>query len=449
MRWLKLLFSFALISVAFNNCVPGFAPSNDSVSPINLPAELASSDSSTEVKVPITSDSDSSRRGAEQCPVGTCKALGSTQVLILTTETHVRVQSGEAKQLYRNSNSLNINLLVSKGGAVEDLIGGTKKKVFFEGSAKEYSLGKSGSTFKIKDSCGVVSTFAIGSDLSIKFIFSDGVQEFSMISGTNSFRYVYQGGRIELGPDEFMGIGYNYLDSSENSKTLFEEFCETEKARTCAELCEQIAKENHSPILSQRPVSENSYRCDIRGANVYFEFPKECTATYRPSCEVGSCKTIEAQTRYFVPASDTSARVLSGKSQEIFGYNRGDVNVVVHKGAVAKYGDQPVINKRMYFEGDAKDYSFNVSGNVFAIKDSCGALSQLTVGQDLKVKLIFKDGTQELLLVPGTNGNFRFVYQGVPRLFVALSSNEFFPAGTNYLETSVTSKPHFADSCFE
>lgn len=81
------------------------------------------------------------------------------------------------------------------------------------------------------------------------------------------------------------------------------------------------------------------------------------------------------------------------------------------------------------------------------VKDSCGVISQRTVGQDLKVKMIFQDGTQEIILARESNGTFRFVLDGMQKAYVFLSSGKFMQAGYNYMNAVETSKPHFDQAC--
>lgn len=164
----------------------------------------------------------------EACPVGTCKSLGAKSTFFApATQVNVRVQSGESKEVF-GSNRTDVNIIVSKGAAVTYNDQPGTKRVYFEGSAREYSLSKGGNIFQIKDSCGNISSFTIGQDLGIKFIFSDGIQEFRLIPGSNAFRYVSQGvlkSVFSMDPGEFMVIGYNYLDPAETSVSFFSGAC--------------------------------------------------------------------------------------------------------------------------------------------------------------------------------------------------------------------------------
>ena len=216
---------------------------------------------------------------------------------------------------------------------------------------------------------------------------------------------------------------------------------------SCSQLCDQMAKDNNRPVLLKGLVSSTEYRCDIRGAQIYYSVPTECTATYQPECELGMCKGVGAPVTHIVPSSESKVRVLSGKALEIYGSNRADLNVIVHKGASAIYFDSPMTNKRAYFEGSAKDYSFTLEGTSVLVKDSCGVISRINVGRDLKVKMIFQDGTQEIVLVSGSARTFKFVLNGAERTLVSLSAGEYMPAGYNYMNSTETSKPHFAQAC--
>lgn len=164
----------------------------------------------------------------EPCPVGTCQSVGAKSTFFVpSTQVNVRVQSGQSKEVLGN-NRADVNVIVSKGAAVVYNDQPGTKRVYFEGSARDYSLGKGGNAFQIKDACGNISSFTIGQDLGIKFIFSDGIQEFRIVPGSNAFRYVSQGVlqiTISVAPGEFMRLGYSYLDSTVTSRSFFSGAC--------------------------------------------------------------------------------------------------------------------------------------------------------------------------------------------------------------------------------
>lgn len=162
-------------------------------------------------------------------------------------------------------------------------------------------------------------------------------------------------------------------------------------------------------------------------------------------CPVGTCKPVGNYTSALIPSNQTNVRIQSGEFRLIRGHNRADINIIVSKGGLIMSNEKPS-NKRIYFEGPARDYSIGKKDEKFIVKDSCGARSVITVGQESSIQLIFADGIQEFKLVPGNDG-FRHIYQGQPRSTYFLEDNEFYPLGHNYLDSTKTSAVFYSGAC--
>ena len=157
----------------------------------------------------------------------------------------------------------------------------------------------------------------------------------------------------------------------------------------------------------------------------------------------GTCKSLNSAITIFAQNTDSSIFVASGSDIVVNASNRANYNVLVQKGARIVYNDQPSAEKRVYFEGIAKDYSFTKMGNTFKVKDSCGNISAVTVGSDGRLKMIFKDGTQEVSMT--SSDGFQLVFQGVLHLMIYLGTDEYLQAGVNYLDITSTSANYFSN----
>lgn len=164
----------------------------------------------------------------EKCPIGSCKPVGNLiKDSIMSNQINVRVQSGELRSIIGYNRS-DINIIISKGGLITSYEKPNNKRIYFEGPAGDYTIGKTEDRFIVKDACGYRSIVTVGQDSSIQFIFADGTLEFKLVDGNNAFRQVYQGQlktTYVLDNDEYYDFSKQLLDKSKTSSSFYSGAC--------------------------------------------------------------------------------------------------------------------------------------------------------------------------------------------------------------------------------